>query len=177
MKREKVFDVTFPGDEFPGDKEDVDFEVFDVTVHRHPEGAMIFVEDTKDGYGGYRLIREIKDIKFAPEYLEENSIILSRGTLRDADLWEKYTGFINFYPILAEHIEIPPMNDGETEMKKEYFEDIENKLNMNEWWPDTLNSLCPDGWYCGGNEVDGACFGFWESDPWERYEGFEGDGE
>lgn len=92
---------------------------------------------------------------------------LSEGTLRDADLIDRFAEFLRnnyktgYYNVAAEYPELDQYDSAEELVKYDVLdaEELSELVGMLIW---ELNEIAPKGCYFGAHIGDGASFGFWE---------------
>jgi len=92
---------------------------------------------------------------------------LSEGTLRDADLIDRFAEFLRdnyktgYAAVAAEYPEMDQYDSAEEIVKYDVLdaEELSELVGMLIW---ELNEIAPEGCYFGAHIGDGASFGFWE---------------
>lgn len=89
---------------------------------------------------------------------KEGHFVLSEGTHRLPDLLRKSHWFLNRF-----RLDPSLITEIEKQLKLDNVDDFESAYWL--WDEDIFyyfNDICPDGFYFGTSEGDGACFGFWK---------------
>lgn len=110
------------------------------------------------------------------EIIAKEGLVISEATLKIEDLLSTYYQLIKNYHLSDTRMEEIQSFFDEEPTAYNYFYNIAHLLGdkeeeateyLNESLFDFFNEICPEGFYFGSNEGDGACIGFFKYDEEE----------
>lgn len=113
------------------------------------------------------------------EIIAKNGLVISEATLKTDDLLSTYYQLIKDYHLSGKVMnEISQFFDEEPTTINYFYgvchifreKEEEAREYLNDFLYDFFNEICPEGYYFGNTEGDGACFGFFKCEEEDEKE-------